>query len=443
MNSVIGPERSGSGTHRTSGVSAVTPDSMQQLARGGGLPSEHFHSAQVRVEPVESALPGVRGVLGVVVEAVPGARVDDDVGGHLRHRGRLAQPVDLRVPGAAVRLAVQAQPRAGQAAGHVDQLVQPARLGVHTAAAHGDGRTEGALGGHHHGHRAAQVEADHAHPVGADVVVGQPPEGGVAVGHHLLAVEPVDVLLDVLLVGAVQLVRAVAVVEVRGDDQPTVPGESVHEPAYGIGDAPGLLQHHDPPADRADRFRNGESQRTAVEERDGLRADLAHVTQRRTDPATDRLRAATVQHMPSIRSDLDTLPAYVPGRTIPGAIKLASNEVSLPPSRAVLEAIAEAAVAGNRYPDLAVTPLTDRLAAELGVAAERIAVGCGSVSLCQQLVQATCREPSDEVVFAWRSFEAYPIVTQIGGATIVTVPLDDAFRHDLEAMAAAVTPRTR
>jgi histidinol-phosphate aminotransferase len=147
--------------------------------------------------------------------------------------------------------------------------------------------------------------------------------------------------------------------------------------------------------------------------------------------------------MPSIRSDLDTLPAYVPGRTISGAIKLASNEVSLPPSRAVLEAIAEAAAAGNRYPDLAVTTLTDRLAAELGVAAARIAVGCGSVSLCQQLVQATCREPTDEVVFAWRSFEAYPIVTQIGGATIVTVGLDDAFRHDLDAMAAAVTPRTR
>jgi histidinol-phosphate aminotransferase len=147
--------------------------------------------------------------------------------------------------------------------------------------------------------------------------------------------------------------------------------------------------------------------------------------------------------MTSIRSDLDTLPAYVPGRTIPGAIKLASNEVSLPPSRAVLDAIAEAAAAGNRYPDLAVTTLTDRLADELGVAAERIAVGCGSVSLCQQLVQATCREPSDEVVFAWRSFEAYPIVTQIGGATIVTVGLDDEFRHDLDAMAAAVTPRTR
>jgi histidinol-phosphate aminotransferase len=147
--------------------------------------------------------------------------------------------------------------------------------------------------------------------------------------------------------------------------------------------------------------------------------------------------------MSLIRADLDSLPAYVPGRAIPGAIKLASNEVPFPPTAPVLAAIAEAAAAGNRYPDLAVTNLTARLARELGVDAARIAVGCGSVSLCQQLVQITCFEPADEVIFAWRSFEAYPIVTQIGGATAVTVPLDTEFRHDLDAMAAAVTPRTR
>ncbi|MCE3550409.1 histidinol-phosphate transaminase [Pseudonocardia sp. RS11V-5] len=147
--------------------------------------------------------------------------------------------------------------------------------------------------------------------------------------------------------------------------------------------------------------------------------------------------------MTPIRPDLDTLPAYVPGRAIPGAIKLASNEVALPPTAPVLAAIAEAAAAGNRYPDLAVVALSERLASELDVTPDRIAVGCGSVSLCQQLVQITCRETTDEVLYAWRSFEAYPIVTQIGNARAVTVPLDGDFRHDLEAMAAAVTPRTR
>ncbi|MCY7343112.1 MAG: histidinol-phosphate transaminase [Pseudonocardia sp.] len=143
------------------------------------------------------------------------------------------------------------------------------------------------------------------------------------------------------------------------------------------------------------------------------------------------------------RADLDSLPAYVPGRAIPGAVKLASNEVPLPPTAPVLAAIAEAAATGNRYPDMAVAGLTARIAGSLGVDPARIATGCGSVSICQQLVQATCHEPSDEVLFAWRSFEAYPILTRIGGAIARTVPLDGELRHDLEAMAAAVTPHTR
>ncbi|RTL61895.1 MAG: histidinol-phosphate transaminase [Pseudonocardiaceae bacterium] len=147
--------------------------------------------------------------------------------------------------------------------------------------------------------------------------------------------------------------------------------------------------------------------------------------------------------MTLIRADLDALPAYVPGRAVPGAVKLASNEVPLPPPASVLAAIAEAAAGGNRYPDLAVTTLTERLARELDLAPERVAVGCGSVSLCQQLVNITCLGPGDEVAYAWRSFEAYPIVTQVGGATSRQVPLTDDFRHDLDAMAAAVGPATR
>ncbi|MGH3357568.1 MAG: histidinol-phosphate transaminase, partial [Nocardioidaceae bacterium] len=58
------------------------------------------------------------------------------------------------------------------------------------------------------------------------------------------------------------------------------------------------------------------------------------------------------------------------------------------------------------------------------------------------LLQATC-ERGDEVVYAWRSFEAYPIAVQITGATSVTVPLTDRAEHDLEAMLAAITERTR
>ena len=143
-----------------------------------------------------------------------------------------------------------------------------------------------------------------------------------------------------------------------------------------------------------------------------------------------------------LRPDLAALPAYVAGRTVPGAIKLASNEMSLPPLPSVLDAVARTAAAGNRYPDIGVAALTSRLAEHHGVGGDRIAVGCGSVALCQQLVQSVC-SPGDEVVFAWRSFEAYPIVSLIGHARGVPVPLDAGHVHDLDAMAAAITPSTR
>lgn len=146
---------------------------------------------------------------------------------------------------------------------------------------------------------------------------------------------------------------------------------------------------------------------------------------------------------PTIRADLAELPAYVPGRTIPGAIKLASNEVSLPPPPAMLDAIADAARSGNRYPDTAATALTERLAERHGVAPEQIATGCGAVTLCEQLALISCSGPDDELMYAWRSFEMYPIVTRIAGATHRRVPLDADGRHDLAAMAASVSPATR
>ncbi|GGM58323.1 putative phenylalanine aminotransferase [Longimycelium tulufanense] len=143
-----------------------------------------------------------------------------------------------------------------------------------------------------------------------------------------------------------------------------------------------------------------------------------------------------------IRPDLDRLPGYVPGRTVPGAIKLASNEVSLGPLPSVVEAITRAGTEVNRYPDTAASALVERLSERLEVAPGRLAVGCGSVTLCQQLVQATCTE-ANEVIFAWRSFEAYPIIAQVSNARQVRVPLTAEYTLDLPAMAAAVTPATR
>ncbi|MCQ9334269.1 histidinol-phosphate transaminase [Corynebacterium phoceense] len=142
-----------------------------------------------------------------------------------------------------------------------------------------------------------------------------------------------------------------------------------------------------------------------------------------------------------IRPDLSSLPAYVPGKRQVDALKLSSNEATQPPLPAAVDAMAAAAAGANRYPDMGAVAIREALAEHLGVAFEQVAVGTGSSALCQQLVQVTCAD-GDEVVFPWRSFEAYPIFAQVHGATPVAIPLKDE-GVDLEAMAAAITDRTR
>jgi histidinol-phosphate aminotransferase len=85
--------------------------------------------------------------------------------------------------------------------------------------------------------------------------------------------------------------------------------------------------------------------------------------------------------------------------------------------------------------------LISALAARHNVPEDHIAVGCGSVGVTQMLLEAV-GEPGTEVMYAWRSFEAYPILTGLSGAASVQVPLAGA-THDLDAMADAVTDRTR
>jgi histidinol-phosphate aminotransferase len=137
------------------------------------------------------------------------------------------------------------------------------------------------------------------------------------------------------------------------------------------------------------------------------------------------------------------LPVYVPGKTVPGAIKLASNETVFGPLPRVRAAIERAADVVNRYPDNGCVELKAALAKHLGsdFAPEHVAVGCGSVSLCQQLVQITA-SVGDEVIFGWRSFELYPPQVQVAGASAIRVPLTGQ-TFDLDAMLAAVTERTR
>ena len=148
---------------------------------------------------------------------------------------------------------------------------------------------------------------------------------------------------------------------------------------------------------------------------------------------------------PRFRSVLDGFPAYQPGRTPVSATgkshKLSSNECPFAPLPSVIDVIAEEARSVHRYPDNGAEALTQAIADRFGVPARHVAVGCGSVGVTQQLLEAV-GEPGSEVLYAWRSFEAYPTLTDLAAAESVRVPLR-AEAHDLAAMADAITPRTR
>ena len=161
-----------------------------------------------------------------------------------------------------------------------------------------------------------------------------------------------------------------------------------------------------------------------------------------------RLTAMTSAHNgPRVRPAIASIPAYVPGRPPaprPGVptYKLSSNENPYPPLPGVLEAATAAAATMNRYPDMGCTALYAALGEHLDVPADNLAAGAGSVAVLYHLLQAYC-EAGDEVVYAWRSFEAYPIAVAVTGATSVQVPLGPEARHDLDAMAEAITDRTK
>ena len=148
---------------------------------------------------------------------------------------------------------------------------------------------------------------------------------------------------------------------------------------------------------------------------------------------------------PAPRAVLAGVPAYVPKPPAPPAEGLSHrlflNENPYPPLPSVREAITQAAAQSNHYPTIHPERLTEALARRFDVPRGHLVTGPGSVGIYQQIGQAML-EPGDEVVYAWPSFEAYPIVARIAGAVPVEVPLVDGF-HDLDAMAAAITSRTK
>lgn len=153
-----------------------------------------------------------------------------------------------------------------------------------------------------------------------------------------------------------------------------------------------------------------------------------------------------------IRGSVAGLPAYRPGKPAPlgpdgVSFKLSSNENPYEPLPGVLEAVRASCAQMNRYPDASNAEIGRRLAEFLSrggvaVAPENVVFGTGSVTVLATVLHAAC-EAGDEVVYGWRSFEAYPIAVQLADATPVPVALTADGEHDLAAMRAAVTDRTR
>jgi histidinol-phosphate aminotransferase len=152
-----------------------------------------------------------------------------------------------------------------------------------------------------------------------------------------------------------------------------------------------------------------------------------------------------------IKPHIRELAPYEPGKPmeelerelgIRESIKLASNENPLGASPMAVEAMRNALNEVNRYPDGASFALRAALSARLGVDENQLVFGCGGDEILE-LIAKTVIGPGDEVVYPWPSFAMYPIVIRGMGAKGVPVPLNRDFVHDLDAMADAVTEKTR
>jgi histidinol-phosphate aminotransferase len=142
---------------------------------------------------------------------------------------------------------------------------------------------------------------------------------------------------------------------------------------------------------------------------------------------------------------LEAIPVYPVASTYAfdgELVKLASNETPFSPHPQVLEAVEAELRTLNRYPDPAKSVLRRRISERTGVPEGRIAVGNGSCELLLAAGEAML-EPGAELVYAWPSFSIYPHIAAMSGARAITVPLNGAGEHDLEAMAREVTAATR
>lgn len=160
---------------------------------------------------------------------------------------------------------------------------------------------------------------------------------------------------------------------------------------------------------------------------------------------------SSVSESVPVADHIARLQPYVPGKPIEEVqrelgltdiIKLASNENPLGPSPRALDALAKAAVGVSFYPEGAAPALRTAVALAQNVPEDTLVFGNGSDEVLHLLALSYLR-PSDEVVQGDPSFAMYEIYTAQANAVTVKVPLTADLVHDLDAMAAAVTDKTR
>ncbi|MFP1699713.1 histidinol-phosphate transaminase [Gardnerella piotii] len=148
------------------------------------------------------------------------------------------------------------------------------------------------------------------------------------------------------------------------------------------------------------------------------------------------------------RNIVDTIPSYKQGKPAPAldgirAYKISSNENPFEPLESVKSAISSRALGViNRYPNMRGTEVVEELAKKFNVTPDEVVLGCGSTEVIMQLVNLVAG-PGDEVIYPWRSFEAYPIIVTGAGATSVKIPNRADGSHDVDAMIDAINERTR
>ena len=156
--------------------------------------------------------------------------------------------------------------------------------------------------------------------------------------------------------------------------------------------------------------------------------------------------------LPTAHQHVLDLIAYEPGKPVEelaremglepsDIIKLASNENPLGPSPKALDAMRDALERAHFYPDGGGWALRSAIAEKLGLERANVVLGNGSNEIIEFLGHAFLK-PGDEVVTAQHAFAVYTLMAQLFGARTVEVP-DPGYKHDLEAMLAAITPRTR